>query len=130
MFTYLSIRFTPNVYLDNMWPRVLGPMFTLGCLLFTWNRIHSFSPKVSYLFLLSPVTYCVEELRHAVFLPTPNTFHCPYVWEWLASFVFLLLSFLKAHYVNDLTLLRSMQEVSNDTAMSEYMCTGANHSCA
>lgn len=66
LFTYLGVRFQLDVYLDYMWPRVLGPMWTFGCLLFTWKRIHSFSPKISYLFFLSPVTYCVEGMRQAL----------------------------------------------------------------
>lgn len=65
-FTTLGVRYTPEYFLDHVWPRLLGPMFIFGCLLFTWQRIHSFSPKVSYLFLLSPVTYCVEGVRRAV----------------------------------------------------------------
>lgn len=65
-FTTLGVRYTPEYFLDHVWPRLLGPMFIFGCLLFTWKRIHSFSPKISYLFLLSPVTYCVEGVRHAI----------------------------------------------------------------
>ncbi|MGD1997930.1 MAG: hypothetical protein PVJ92_03390 [Candidatus Dependentiae bacterium] len=66
LFTMLGIRFTPEKYMDHMWPRVLGPMWTFGTMLFTWQRIYSFSPNLSYLFLCSPVTYCVEGLRRAV----------------------------------------------------------------
>lgn len=66
LFTTLGIRFTPEKYMDHMWPRVLGPMWIFGTMLFTWQRIHIFSPQLSYLFLCSPVTYCVEGLRRAV----------------------------------------------------------------
>lgn len=66
LFTFLGVRFRIEAYMDFMWPRILGPMWTFGCLLFTWHRIHSFSPKISYLFFLSPITYSVEGMRQAL----------------------------------------------------------------
>lgn len=66
LFTTLGVIYSPDKFLDHVWPRVLGPMFILGTMLFTWQRVHSFAPRVSYLFLFSPITYCVEGLRRAV----------------------------------------------------------------
>lgn len=66
LFATLGILYNQDQFLDHIWPRVLGPMFILGTMLFTWQRVHEFAPRVSYLFLFSPITYCVEGLRRAI----------------------------------------------------------------
>lgn len=95
LFTMLGIRFTPERYMDHMWPRVLGPMWIFGTMLFTWQRINTFSPQLSYLFLCSPVTYCVEGLRRAV-LGDPQFMSVPLCASIVAGCCLVLTFFLCA----------------------------------
>lgn len=49
----------------NIWQRVLTPMHQLGCLFYAWKKAFVFSPKIAYILLLNPLTYCNEGLRAA-----------------------------------------------------------------
>ena len=95
LFTFLGVRFRIEAYLDFMWPRILGPMWIFGCLLFTWKRIHSFSPKISYMFFLSPVTYCTEWMRNAL-LGDAQFLSVPLCAGMLSLFCVVLLCWLRS----------------------------------
>jgi len=62
----LSIFCRPDAYLDNVWPRILGPLFVFGGVFYTWKRIALLTPFLAKFFLLSPVLYCSEGLRGAL----------------------------------------------------------------
>ena len=51
---------------NNMWARRNTLLFTTSTHFTTWYTVHSFSPKVSMLFLLSPATHHLEALRAAL----------------------------------------------------------------
>jgi len=48
---------------DNLWPRRLGPLLNFSTALFTWSAVKKFSPFISKLLLLNPITYVTEGLR-------------------------------------------------------------------
>ena len=73
-FLLLSSYFHPEYYLDNLWPRFLGVMYTFGAVFFTWKRIYALSPKLALIFLLNPAVYCIEGMRGAL-LGGPEYLH-------------------------------------------------------
>ncbi len=62
-FLALSFHYDFDWFRENLWPRRLTPLFTLSANFFVWKSIYAFSPWISYLFLLNPVTYLAEGLR-------------------------------------------------------------------
>ncbi len=51
--------------LGNVWPRVLSPLFALGCVLYPWRTVVAHSPVFANVLLCNPMTYCIEGLRTA-----------------------------------------------------------------
>lgn len=51
---------------DNLWPRRLSPLLNFSTILFTWSTVKAFSPFISQLLLLNPITYIVEGLRSSL----------------------------------------------------------------
>lgn len=49
--------------LDNIWQRVIFPMWFLGCFQFAWHDLYKLSPTLAYLNLLNPLTYALESSR-------------------------------------------------------------------
>jgi len=64
-FFYLSICSSFDWFMDNIWPRVLSPIYSFGCTVFTWKQLYSISPTIGYLALLNPLTYVSEGMRAA-----------------------------------------------------------------
>lgn len=77
----------------SIWPRFLRPLLMISASYFSWNIIDQAFPSVSWLFLISPATYCAEGLRAALF-GGPN--HLPLfvclgvISAWIVLLTFLL----------------------------------------
>lgn len=69
LFMIALFRLTTDQYYGDLWPRLLGPMFSFGCLFFTWQAIARVSSSVAQLLLLNPMVHLIEGIRGAVFEP-------------------------------------------------------------
>lgn len=49
--------------LENLWLRIIFPLWFLGGFQFSWKGLHSISPVLAYLNLLNPLTYAMEGAR-------------------------------------------------------------------
>lgn len=58
--------------LDNMWIRIVFPMWFLGGFQFSWQTLYSISPTLAYLNLLNPLTYALEGGRAAALDPAQS----------------------------------------------------------
>lgn len=56
--------------LDNMWIRIIFPMWFLGGFQFSWQTLYSISPALAYINLLNPLTYALEAGRAAILDPS------------------------------------------------------------
>ncbi|MBP9764875.1 ABC transporter permease [Candidatus Babeliales bacterium] len=67
-FSLFTVSITHDVAmdLDNLWVRVLFPMWFLGCFQFSWQDLYNISPILAYLDLLNPLTYALEGGRSAI----------------------------------------------------------------
>ncbi len=52
-------------FMDNVWPRVLSPLYAFGCTVFVWSKVNQLSPWLAKFCLLNPLTYVSEGLRAA-----------------------------------------------------------------
>lgn len=50
---------------ENVWARIVFPLWYLGCFQFSWKTLYSISPHLAYLDLLNPLTYIMEGARSA-----------------------------------------------------------------
>lgn len=65
-FSLLIASITKNLYkLENIWLRLIFPMWFLGGYQFTWLNSYKLSPTFAYLNLLNPMTYALEGARAA-----------------------------------------------------------------
>ncbi len=51
--------------IDNVWLRIIFPLWYLGCFQFPWKMLHEISPTLAYLDLLNPLTFIMEGGRSA-----------------------------------------------------------------
>ena len=51
--------------IDNIWLRILFPLWYLGCYQFPWKTLHAISPTAAYLDFLNPMTWIMEGARSA-----------------------------------------------------------------
>jgi len=61
----------------NLWPRRIDFFMVFSSTFFPWQAVHNFSPIVSYIMLLNPITYAMEGMRNALFgtpIPIPLWF--------------------------------------------------------
>jgi len=65
---FLAISYTATVHwiMDNVWPRILVPLWWFSSALVTWKKIFAWSPSISYIMLFSPITYIAEGMRSAL----------------------------------------------------------------
>lgn len=70
LFMIALYQLTTDQYYGDLWPRLLGPMFSFGCLFFTWQGIARVAPQVAKLLLLNPMVHIIEGVRGAVFDPS------------------------------------------------------------
>src|SRR5581483_10133021 len=70
---YSAIAYTAQLrwILDNAWPRVLVPLWSLSSAIVLWKKTFAWSPIIGYIMLFSPFTYVAEGLRSAM-LDTPE----------------------------------------------------------
>lgn len=78
-FLYLSFAYSFEWFMDNVWPRILSPLYGFGCTVFYWKQVKAISPFLSFLCLLNPLTYISEGIRSALlgdpkFIPAPLCF--------------------------------------------------------
>ncbi len=53
-------------YFDNVWIRIMLPLWMTGCHMFPWKIAYTFSPWLGYALLLNPLTACLEGFRGAL----------------------------------------------------------------
>ena len=53
-------------YLDNIWVRIMLPLWMTGCHLFPWKVAYALSPWLGYALLCNPLTACLEGFRGAL----------------------------------------------------------------
>jgi ABC-2 type transport system permease protein len=51
---------------NNMWVRIIYPLWWLGCFQFSWATLNAAVPYISKLSLLNPMTYVMEGMRAAI----------------------------------------------------------------
>lgn len=59
----MSIHYSYDWFLDNIWPRRLSPMFSFGATFFLWKQTYAVAPPLALLALLNPLVYICEGLR-------------------------------------------------------------------
>ena len=65
-FTILIAAYTPDMsYFENVWARVIFPMWFLGGYQFSWFTLYQQLPILAYINLLNPLTYILEANRVA-----------------------------------------------------------------
>lgn len=66
-FSIFITSITKNIYsgLDNVWIRIIFPMWFLGGFQFSWKTLYEISPIMAYINLLNPLTYALEGGRAA-----------------------------------------------------------------
>jgi ABC-type polysaccharide/polyol phosphate export permease len=70
-FSLLIASITKDLYkLDNIWLRIIFPMWFLGCYQFSWANLYSLSPKIANINLFNPITYIMEGARAASLDPS------------------------------------------------------------
>lgn len=64
--------------LDNVWTRIIFPLWFLGCFQFSWQSLYEVSPAMAYLSLLNPLTYALEGSRASLMFAhnSPNYEYC------------------------------------------------------
>jgi ABC-type polysaccharide/polyol phosphate export permease len=55
--------------MENLWSRIIFPLWFLGGFQFSWKGLYSISPMLAYLNLLNPLTYVMEGGRAAALDP-------------------------------------------------------------
>lgn len=70
-FSIFVTSITKDVYsgFDNIWIRVIFPMWFLGGFQFSWKTLYSISPIIAYINLLNPLVYALEGGRAAALSP-------------------------------------------------------------
>lgn len=66
-----AFAYTFDWFKANLWVRRIDFLLVLSSTFFPWQTVYEFSPKLSYLMLLNPVTYAMEGMR-AAFFGTPT----------------------------------------------------------
>ncbi len=52
--------------LDNVWIRIIFPMWFLGCFQFSWKDLYSINKIIAFLDLFNPLTYALEASRSSM----------------------------------------------------------------
>lgn len=66
LFFWAVMHFRSDSYFNDLWPRLLAPMYSFGCLFFTWKGFATHRPYLAKILLCNPITYCIEGLRTAL----------------------------------------------------------------
>lgn len=64
---FLAIGYTFNItwIMDNIWARILTPLWWFSAGLMVWKKVYAWSHATAYLMLASPMTYIAEGIRSA-----------------------------------------------------------------
>lgn len=70
-FSIFITSFCKDIYsgLDNIWIRIIFPMWFLGGFQFSWKTLYAASPLLAYINLCNPLVYALEGTRAAVLNP-------------------------------------------------------------
>ena len=82
----------------NIWLRILIPIHALGCFMFSWKRLYTFSPFFARVLLINPFTFIAEGLRAALFGNDKyiSVYYCvPIVCAWTVVVVWILLRYVR-----------------------------------
>lgn len=91
-FALLIAAYTPNMsYFENVWSRVVFPMWFLGGYQFNWFTLYKQLPILAYLNLLNPLTYILEGHRVA-FLGQAG-----YLNFWICCLMLILFNLIAAY---------------------------------
>ena len=72
-FSLLIASITKNLYkLDNIWLRIIFPMWFLGCYQFSWAGMYASSQTIAYINLFNPLTYIMEGTRASSMNPADS----------------------------------------------------------
>lgn len=72
-FSLILATFLRNMEeIDNIWLRILFPVWYLGCYQFPWVTLHKVSPALGYLNFLNPLTFIMEGARAATISPVTS----------------------------------------------------------
>jgi ABC-type polysaccharide/polyol phosphate export permease len=92
-FALLIAAYTPNMsYFENVWSRVIFPMWFLGGYQFNWFTLYKQLPVLAYLNLLNPLTYILEGNRVA-FLGQAG-----YLNFWVCCLMLIFFLFMAAYF--------------------------------
>lgn len=79
-FSLLMSSIVQDIYkLDNIWLRIIFPLWFFGGFQFSWQHLYSISPTLAYLNLLNPLTYALEGSRAAALDPSLSLPYWPCV---------------------------------------------------
>ena len=78
--------------IENIWTRVIFPLWWLGGFQFSWKTLFGISPQFAYISLLNPLTMCFEGMRGAVlgqeeYLPFWGCFFALVVWTVIVGYI-------------------------------------------
>ncbi|MBX9836972.1 MAG: ABC transporter permease [Silvanigrellaceae bacterium] len=69
-FALILSSFLKNMYqIENVWLRIIFPLWYLGCWQFPWHVLYTINPVLAYLDLLNPLTLIHEAGRYATIDP-------------------------------------------------------------
>lgn len=73
-FALFIVSFTKDFFhgLDNVWIRVIFPMWFLGGFQFSWYTIYTLSKPLAYIALCNPLTYALEAGRASMILTSSS----------------------------------------------------------
>lgn len=75
--------------LDNVWSRIIFPIWFLGCFQFSWQNLYDVSPIMAYVNLLNPLTYALEGSRAALMFTQSSLNY----WYCIIALIFFALLF-------------------------------------
>lgn len=80
-FSLFMSSITKDIYtgVENIWLRIIFPMWFLGGFQFSWKTLYSISPTLAYINLLNPLTYALEGARAAALDPSLSLPYWPCV---------------------------------------------------
>ena len=67
-FSVFIVSIADNMFqgLDNVWIRIIQPIWFLGCFQFSWKDLLAINPIVAYADLLNPLTWALEASRSSI----------------------------------------------------------------
>lgn len=75
---------------ENVWLRLIFPMWYLGCFHFPWQTLFKISPTLAYLDLLNPMTFIMEGIRSTTISPAQSL---PFAWCCCMILCYAMISF-------------------------------------